>query len=117
MKAATHHSDDFGDPLAVQAQCAAIALQYALSFDIYPPLDAASWSALQVVESIDNFLYFSAEACDIEIESITENPLLCRELEKQVEDARVLYELEQPSESRLRHIRCRNSFFSIPIAV
>src|SRR5689334_1137790 len=45
-----HDSEQFGDPLGTQAQCAAIALTYAVRSFSATDLDVVSWCALQVVE-------------------------------------------------------------------
>ena len=117
LKSALHHSDDFGDPLAVQAQCAGIALLYALQIRKSSDLDEASWSAQQVVGAIENYLFFAAEVSGYDLPNGYENVLLVRELDKQTEDAHLLGSLNRLDQITIGSIRTRNRLFAVPIAI
>src|SRR5581483_2527171 len=116
LKKTVHHSDEFGDPLAVQAQCAVIGLLYTIEAQIACDLDAAAWCALKVIEALDNFVQFSAELAEYELDENFDNFLLKRELEKQLEDIRLLRAMTSISQLNLPLLRTRNRLLSIPPA-
>lgn len=53
-----HDSEEFGDPLAIQAQAAAISLFYAMqtSSDAYE--EQVSWCASKTIDAIENLTYW-----------------------------------------------------------
>jgi len=109
-----HDSERFGDPLAVQAQSAGIALMYVLKIFISGGSDEATWAAMTVTEGIENYVAFSADMFKFRLTPDFQNSLLERELQKQEEDIRLLqssYAIDVPS------IRTRNRLFAVPIAV
>jgi hypothetical protein len=117
LKSLIHDTEDFGDPLAVQAQCAAIALCYAAESAAPSGADAAAWSAHKVIEALENYVAFTNDRLHWGGAGRSDTTLLDRELRKQNEDLESVSSLSQPRLPEVKGMRLRNRWFSIPIAV
>ncbi len=117
LRSIIHHTEEFGDPLAVQAQSASIALAYCLDIDSGSRLDEASWAALHVTEAIHNYVLFGLETCMGVTAGDANTTLLARELDRQGDDITELRRVPRLDASKTASLRVLARFFAVPIAV
>lgn len=116
LEEAIPHSDDFGYPLAVQAQSGMLALLYCLKrWRNGASVDVGQASG-SVVDALDNYEFFVHEILEGAAESPTEYPLLDRELQWQNETISLLSR-ETLSGSAALAVRVLNRSYIVPPAV
>ncbi len=108
------NSDEFGGPLAVQAQSGMLALLYTSQACLGAGrIDSAAGA---VVDALDNYDYFIRDQLQQPIINPNDYPLLQRELQWQNEQLDMLVQLADWS-SALAALRFLNRQFMVPAAV
>ena len=115
LEDAIPHSDEFGYPLATQAQSGMLALLYCLEFWKSGDLDNVVNAAGSVVDALDNYEYFVQKRLAGRAESPTEYELLDREIRWQIDCISTLAGETLPGYTL--SLRVRNRAYAIPPAV
>ena len=110
-------SDEFGDPLAVQAQSGLIALLHAFDSVKTADSEAGVNAAGAVEEGVDNYQYFVNKEMTGQLTSPTEYPLLDREIKWQLESIATLRQFTRPEREKYVSLRILNRTYAVPIAV
>jgi hypothetical protein len=117
IEAAVPRSDEYGSPLATQAQAGMLCVLAAVNALQGKNQGEVVEAANGVVDALDNFAFFVREQLSGQLESPQEYDLLRRELSRQLHDAHFLQTVSSCPKPKLVEWRIENRHYVVPIAV